>query len=80
MITPLLVFVLQMALHPEILARAQEEVDRVVGDARLPDFDDRPLLPYIDCIERELFRYVPIDHCWNSTGIHDASVSVPRDL
>ena len=56
-ITPLLVFILQMALHPEILAKAQEEVARVVGDSRLPDFDDRPSLPYIDCIQRELFRY-----------------------
>ena len=56
-------FFLAMALHPEVLAKAQEEVTRVVGDARLPDFDDRASLPYIDCLQRELFRYVALTIC-----------------
>ena len=47
-----------MLLHPEVLEKAQEELDRVVGHDRLPDFDDRPSLPYIECIINETYRYV----------------------
>ena len=39
-------FVLAMAQHPEVLQRAHDEIDRVVGTGRLPTFDDRPSLPY----------------------------------
>ena len=45
-------------VHPEILRKAQAEIDRVVGTARLPDFADKPSLSYIQCIVREVFRYV----------------------
>lgn len=31
------VFLLAIALHPEVQARAQEQIDRVVGTHRLPD-------------------------------------------
>jgi cytochrome P450 len=33
--------------NPDAIKRAQEEVDRVVGDDRTPTFDDEPDLPYI---------------------------------
>jgi cytochrome P450 len=46
-----------MVLHPEIQARAQAEIDAVVGDKRLPSFDDRESLPYIDALYRELMRF-----------------------
>lgn len=46
------------ALHPEVVKKAQEELDRVTGGERLPTFDDRVELPYIDCIMKEVFRYV----------------------
>ena len=39
-------FVLAMAQHPEVLQRAHNEIDRVVGTERLPTLDDRPNLPY----------------------------------
>ncbi|KAF8959261.1 cytochrome P450 [Flammula alnicola] len=48
-----------MAIHPEIQRKAQEEIDRVVGSARLPDFGDRPSLPYIEAIYREILRWRP---------------------
>ncbi len=48
-----------MAKHPDIQRRAQEEISRVVGNDRLPDFNDRPYLPYIDAIYRELLRHTP---------------------
>lgn len=48
-----------MAVSPEIQRRAQAELDRVLGISRLPDFDDRPSLPYIEAIYRELLRFAP---------------------
>ncbi|KAH9950731.1 cytochrome P450 [Amylocystis lapponica] len=55
--TVVLNFILAMVLHPEVLAKAQKEVDSVVGVNRLPNFDDRPSLPYIECVMSEVFRW-----------------------
>ncbi|OAX33819.1 cytochrome P450 [Rhizopogon vinicolor AM-OR11-026] len=52
----LLIFLLAMVLHPEVQAKGQADIDRVVGKDRLPDFDDRPGLPYLDAILRETLR------------------------
>ena len=49
-----------MVLHPEVQAKAQAEIDRVIGKDRLPDFDDRPALPYVDAILRETLRWYPV--------------------
>lgn len=52
----LLSLFLAMMLYPSSQRRAQEDLDRVcVG--RLPDFRDRPLLPYIDALCVELTRW-----------------------
>ncbi|KAG2115237.1 cytochrome P450 [Suillus discolor] len=56
----LLVFLLAMVLHPEAQAKAHAEIDRVVGKDRLPGFDDRPALPYVEAILRETLRWHPI--------------------
>ncbi|PYH83308.1 cytochrome P450 [Aspergillus uvarum CBS 121591] len=53
-------FFLAMALHPEIQDKAYEELERVVGRARLPTFADRENLPYIDAIVKEALRWHPI--------------------
>lgn len=45
-----------MVLHPEVYKRAQEEIDRVIGSERLPDFDDREALPYLECVIKEVLR------------------------
>ena len=50
-----------MVTHPEIQAKAQVEIDRVVGLDRLPSFEDRQSLPYIDAIYREVLRWKPPD-------------------
>lgn len=47
-----------MTLNQEVLKRAQDEIDNVVGADRLPTMNDRPNLPYIDCIVKEVFRCV----------------------
>lgn len=49
-------FVLEIVLNPHVLPKAQAEIDRVVGHDRLPDLDDRGVLPYIDCIVKEVYR------------------------
>ena len=46
-----------MILHPAVAQAAQREIDAVVGSDRLPGFDDRLSLPYIDCILKEVLRY-----------------------
>ncbi|KAF9476359.1 cytochrome P450 [Pholiota conissans] len=46
-----------MAVNPEIQKKAQQEIDQVIGSARLPDFADRPFLPYVDAIYREVMRW-----------------------
>lgn len=58
-----------MILHPEVFAKAQAEIDRVVGTDRLPDFQDRTSLPYVESLVKEVYRYgslsphvVPLSH------------------
>ncbi len=46
-----------MILHPEVFAKAQAEIDRVVGTDRLPDFQDRTSLPYVESVVKEVYRY-----------------------
>ena len=48
---------LAMVLYPEVQKKAQAEIDAVVGENRLPDFHDRPSLPYIDGIVKESSRW-----------------------
>ena len=46
-----------MALYPEVQKKAQAEIDAVVGPNRLPDFRDRPSLPYINAVVKESSRW-----------------------
>jgi hypothetical protein len=48
---------LAMALYPEVQKKAQAEIDAVVGPNRLPDFPDRPSLPYINAVIKESLRW-----------------------
>ncbi|TFY77756.1 hypothetical protein EWM64_g6251 [Hericium alpestre] len=49
--------VLALVLNPEVQIKAQAEIDRVVGRNRLPTFDDRPQLPYVEAVVREVRRW-----------------------
>ena len=46
-----------MTLYPNVLRSAQEEIDRVIGNDRLPSFEDRENLPYINALCKEVFRW-----------------------
>jgi len=48
-----------MAMHPEAQAAGQSEIDRVIGNRRMPTMADRPSLPYIEAIVKEVFRWGP---------------------
>jgi hypothetical protein len=45
---------LALVLYPDVQKHAQTELDAVIPRERLPTFDDRPRLPYIDALCREL--------------------------
>ncbi|KAA8652899.1 cytochrome P450 [Aspergillus tanneri] len=51
---------LAMILYPEAQEKAQEEIDRVVGTHRLPRFEDRDKLPYINALVKEILRWHPV--------------------
>lgn len=49
--------------NPDVLKKAQQEIDGVIGHGQLPDFDDEHSLPYITAIVKEALRWrdvVPI--------------------
>ena len=46
-----------MALHPEVQKKAQAELDAVVGPTRLPNFEDRKSLVYIEAVVKEALRW-----------------------
>jgi cytochrome P450 len=52
-----------MVKNPEVFKKAQEEIDRVIGNGRLVDYDDRDSLPYFAAVLREVLRCVPF-HSW----------------
>ena len=49
-------FMLCMVLHPEVFKKIQKEIDRVIGNDRLVDFDDQNSLPYLNCVLKEVLR------------------------
>ncbi|KAM0250036.1 hypothetical protein ACHAQJ_008767 [Trichoderma viride] len=56
----LVVFILNMVLHPKVQIKAQQILNKVVGQDRLPTFDNRPNLQYIDFIVQKTLRWCPI--------------------
>ncbi|TFK86471.1 cytochrome P450 [Polyporus arcularius HHB13444] len=71
-VATLLNFVHAMTLYPEVQARAQQEIDAVIGRDRLPTFDDRKRLPYLSNVVKEAFRWKPsVMLCVPHTTISD---------
>ena len=56
----MMTFFLAMLLHPDIARKAQQELDVVTGRDRLPTFEDRPRLPFVDAVCKEVLRWQPI--------------------
>ncbi|KAF8173223.1 cytochrome P450 [Mycena galopus ATCC 62051] len=53
-------YFLAVAKYPDVQTKAQAEIDAVVGLNRLPTFEDRDSLPYIEAVCQELYRWLPI--------------------
>jgi cytochrome P450 len=53
-------WLLACLLWPEVVRKGQEELDRVIGSDRLPDFSDEANLPYIRAMAKEALRWRPI--------------------
>ncbi|GBE82771.1 Multifunctional cytochrome P450 monooxygenase af510 [Sparassis crispa] len=53
-------FFLAMTLHPDVQRKAQAEVDGVIETGRLPSFSDRPKLPYVEALIKEVYRWNPV--------------------
>ena len=49
-----------MTLFPDIQQRAKQEIDAVVGCEELVSFKDRPSLPYVEALFREILRWRPV--------------------
>lgn len=46
-----------MTLYPAVQAKAQAELDSVIGKGQLPTFGDKESLPYLMAIVKELLRW-----------------------
>ncbi|KAG6888160.1 hypothetical protein C0995_010171 [Termitomyces sp. Mi166 len=55
------IFIFAMLLYPECQIKAQEEIDRVIGSSRLPEFSDRESLPYVESVLQETQRGMTLD-------------------
>ncbi|KAK7471001.1 hypothetical protein VKT23_002414 [Stygiomarasmius scandens] len=69
-------FFLAMTLYPEVARKAQAELDMVIGADRLPTFADRPHLPYIEALVKEVFRWnvvtpLAVAHRASEDDFHD---------
>ncbi|KAL0059528.1 hypothetical protein AAF712_013727 [Marasmius tenuissimus] len=52
-------FVMFMLWYPQVVEKAREEIDRVVGGDRLPTLEDEEKLPYVVAIVKEVLRCRP---------------------
>ncbi|GJJ06166.1 hypothetical protein Clacol_000355 [Clathrus columnatus] len=56
----IITFFAAMTLYPEVQRKAQEELDSLIGLERLPCVADRPSLPYVEAVLKEVLRWVPV--------------------
>ena len=64
-------WILAMTLFPEEIRKAQEEIDRVVGSDRLPQWEDGKELPFVRTMIKETIQWRPA----NKFGMYHASTA-----
>ncbi|KAF9549831.1 cytochrome P450 [Agrocybe pediades] len=77
------VFFLAMLHYPEVMKKAQAEIDSVVGQGRLPEFEDADSLPYVKAIVKETLRWKPIaphgvPHSVIADDVYEDKFFIPR--
>jgi len=65
-----------MTLYPEVARKVQAEIDAVIGCDRLPTFEDRANLPYVDSVVKEVLRWhsvapTGLPHCSTQDDHHN---------
>lgn len=65
--------ILGLVAFPEVMLKAQQEIDAVTGD-RMPTFEDLPTLPYVRAMVKEVLRWrsVSNDHIRHVTIVSSA--------
>ena len=59
-VSTIMSFFVAMLLYPDIQKKGQDELDSAIGRERLPSFEDRPRLPFIDAVCKEILRWRPV--------------------
>jgi cytochrome P450 len=73
----IIVCVLNLILNPEVQAKARAEIETVIGTdedgsiLRLPEFNDRPQLKYLEYVIQETTRWAPL----SPLGVPHASIN-----
>ncbi|KAJ3568619.1 hypothetical protein NP233_g5596 [Leucocoprinus birnbaumii] len=75
-VTALNTFVLGMLQRPDVMKKAQKEVDQVVGNDRLPEASDMPHLHYLSAVIKETLRWNPVapmgvPHCTSEDDVYN---------
>ncbi|TCD70730.1 hypothetical protein EIP91_002106 [Steccherinum ochraceum] len=73
-------FFLAMLHFPQVMRKAQAEIDEVVGRERMPTHVDRAHLPYTSALLKEIFRFMPaaslgLPHCVAEVGAPSTEAS-----
>ena len=72
-------FMMALLAFPDVLKKAQEEVDRVCGTSRLPTLDDRDQMPYIEACVNEVCQDIRHFRC-QSNYFSGSSVETPATI
>ena len=72
-------------LFPHIQQKAQAEIDSVTGSNRLPTFEDRPNLPYVEALFKEVLIWNPVaplglSFCFSESPYDNSRSGVPHRL
>lgn len=67
--------VLAITAFPEVQKKAHEELDRVIGRDRAPEWEDLDDLPYIRALVKEVHRFRPVAPLIPRGAIADIPVS-----
>ena len=49
-----------LSLYPEVQRKAHAELDTMVGPNRLPEFEDRDALVYVNAVIKEALRWMNV--------------------